>query len=518
MAVILSVKKSTYGSPYAWYKLETDTISNRTANTVDITFKATSRLDNAGSSLGRSYDLTAGIYVINKWYNFKIKDNESWSGTTLHTKTQTLTITGINPADVELTGIKYRVVSSASDNASGLNATACSNIPIPLFHNPPIISAYTIEETNQALINASVSDDVFVANLSQKEIDITYTLEDATFQDATVYNGLTNVYDSEQLPIIMDLTTNALRVDESGVPIVVSVTDSYNTRGYFSNTSGSVLSNPIFDYYTYIPYTKPSFTTTTNAKREGQISGQVSLNVEGIYFNGVIGNKDQSSYKPTIKYKFWKYGDTEPLTYTNTISSSDISISDGVFSVSSLDIGSTIETDSNYFSPEYAWRIKVYVEDYFTNNESNELQIQVGEATWTEYKDRVDFKKLTIRGNEILSPYVLYEDATGLINNITLDDDASNYQYLEIFYYYVGSPSWGYKSTKVYNPDGNNALLEFIVDNGGYLYICRELAYINGTSITKSDTVRWRLATGGGSSTRTANANDVCIYRVIGYK
>lgn len=516
MAVILNTKKSTYGSPYAWYKLETVTISNRTADTVDITFKSTSRLDNAGSSLGRNYDLTAGVYIKSKWYNYKIKDNESWSGTTLHTKNQTFTITGLNPAETELTGIKYRVVSSASDNASGLNATACYNIPVPLFHNPPVISAYEIEETNQDLIDAGVSDDVFVANLSQKEIDITYTLEEANFQDATVYNGLTNVYDSNSLPITMDLTTNALRVDESGVPIVVSVTDDLNTRGYFSNTSGAVLSNPIFDYYSYIPYTKPSFTATTNAKRQGQISGQVALNIEGAYFNGVIGNKDQTSYKPTLKYKYWKYGETEPDSYNDTIPSTDITINNGTFSVSGYEIGSTTETDSNYFDPEYAWRIKLYVEDYFANNESNELQIQVGEATWTEYKDRVDFKKLTVRGNEILSSYVLYEDVEGSIGTITLADTSANYKYIEIYYIYQGSPTWGVSSKKVFEPNGKSVLLDFMVDNNNYFYANRELANISGNQLTRSGGYRWRFAT-SGNPTRTA-VNNMSIVRVVGYK
>ena len=191
MAKILDEKKSTYGSPYCFYTVETTDIDNRTADTIDITFKVTSHLQYPNSSLGAGYNLTGGLYLNNAWYNFLIKQSESWSGTTNHIKNVTITVSNLGSSDTIIENIKFRVVSSASDNASGLNATACSNIAIESYHTPPLISGYTITETNQSLIDAGINDDLFVVGLSQKSFNISVTYEDATLDKATIYNALT---------------------------------------------------------------------------------------------------------------------------------------------------------------------------------------------------------------------------------------------------------------------------------------------------------------------------------------
>lgn len=460
------------------------------------------------------------------------------------------------------------------------NVSASGTRKLADLHKPPLINSYSITETNQDLINAGVSNDMFVANLSKKSVNISYELYDnATLTRATAFNHITP-YSNTTLPILIDFTQNPLVLQASketsilGVPFLVRVEDSLNGLRYFTNKYGNFTESPSTgeyrDFYNYIPYIPVSFTSTTKARRVGQLSGQVALDIEGIYFNNNVGNVSQGnvyaetedteflddknyymydsgnyllleegvdyqigddietyfttvydatgSYKPTIKYKYWKYEDTEPSTYDNVVSASDINVSNGTFSVSSLEIGSTTETDPNFFDPEYAYRIKVYVEDNFTNSESNELSITIGEATWTEYKDRVDFKKITVQGNDVLMPYVLFETDSKILDNYTLSDSAVNYKYLEIYYYWEDNPSWGVKMAKVDEPNGKAVLLDFVTDNNGYIYISREIANINGTSITKSGVVRWRIATGGGNSTRTANDNDMVIYKVIGYK
>ena len=266
-------------------------------------------------------------------------------------------------------------------------------------HKPPLVTGYSIIETNQDLINIGIADNVFVANLSKKSVNINYELYDnATLLRASVYNSTNQNYLSNTLPVIMDFTQFPLYTTEDGVPIYVRITDSLNGATYFTN-NGVVSGKINADFYNYINYIPISLTSsTTIAKRIGQISGRVGLNINGVYYNKTIGNVDQTSYKPIIKYKFWKYGDSEPSTYDYTIASENISTLNGTFSVSNYDIGSTRETDINYFDPEFAYRVKVYVEDNLTNTESSELQIQVGEAVWSEYPTRVDFKALSIQG------------------------------------------------------------------------------------------------------------------------
>ncbi len=152
---------------------------------------------------------------------------------------------------------------------------------------------------------------------------------------------------------------------------------------------------------TYIDYHKPLLIPTScTTKRNGQLSGKVYLNLQGTYYNGIVGNVDQSGlYKPTIKYKFWKSGTTEPSTYDNTISASDITINDGTFSVTNLEIGNDDTSATNYFDFNYSYNVKVSVEDTFGSlvKDFTTCIVTRGKAIWTEYADRVDFEKITTR-------------------------------------------------------------------------------------------------------------------------
>lgn len=418
MAKILNEAKSSIGSPYAFYTIYADEIPNtRTVDTVQIDITVYSHLQYSQSYLGSGYPLTGYLTLNGTEYSIPLKaSNETWSGTTQHRADAQFTVSNLVASQTTLSNVKFRVMSRSTSDSGYLPSTSCENIAITIGHNIPSDISYTMTETNPLLISAGVSDDIFVENLSQKEFNVSYTLHDgATMTELGVINRIT-YYSYTTNPFTLDLTNiqlNKWTTDNTKIPIIAYVRDNFNTQG-----TSSPGNNP--DLYSYIAYTPVSIlNTSTMARRVGQLSGQVAINVEGNYYNGSIGNVDHSSYKPTIKYKYWKLGDTEPSTYANTISASDISISNGSFSVSSLNIGSTTETDPNFFDPEYAYRIKLYIEDGFTSLESNELQIQVGEATWTEYKDRVDFKAITLKGANIVESgsnsngsYVKYADGT----------------------------------------------------------------------------------------------------------
>jgi hypothetical protein len=235
---------------------------------------------------------------------------------------------------------------------------------------------------------------VFVKNLSIKSFKISGNIYGgATIKEYSIYNRIVP-YSSTTLPVIVDLTQYVLQTDLtyiSKIPITAQLIDSFETAGYSTT-----------DLYDYIEYYKVNLIeTSTVAKRNGQTSGKVYLNILGNLFNGVVGNVDQTSYKPIIKYKFWKLGDVEPTTYDYIVNDAAIILDNGKFSISRFEIGTSDEKKVNYFNPEYAYRLKVYVEDNFSSYETIEKTIPVGEATWTEYKDRVDFKKVTIKGNEV---------------------------------------------------------------------------------------------------------------------
>lgn len=429
MAVILNNKKSTYGSPYCYYTVEYTDTTNRTATSVDITFKITSHLAYSSSSLGTGRSLIAQLYINGAWSNnITLKaSSDSWSGTSNHTKTQTLTITGLSSTDTTLSGIKFKVNSSAGDNACGLNSTSCSDITIPTGHTPPKISSYTMIEMNSAL--SGVAGNVIAENLSKKRFTVTYTLYDgATISRVGIYNGVkpysTTTYTQVTgNTIIFDLDCSQFSFDKSDseptkIPIVVRIIDSFDTMG-----TKPAPQTP--DLYSYIPYTLPTITDSgVIVKRIGQTSGRVGITLSGNYYNGTVGNTNQGgTYKPTIKYKYWETGTTEPTTYANTIPSGSITISNGTFSVNNYDIGSTTTSASNYFDPEKSYRVKIQVNDTFKTYELSEAKsVPLGEALWTEYKDRVDFKKLTINKKQIITTqeYTLYTGATASNSVATL--------------------------------------------------------------------------------------------------
>lgn len=398
MATLLNEKKSTGGDPYAYYTVNA-TASDRTANDVKVVVEVISRLSSSKAFLGTgaTYGRDGYITLLGKEYKIPLKaTNERWSGTTKHIAYSGELTIEIEGSKSQIENIKFRVnpTGSASGNynqAAALKSTSCSNLYIGIGHEKPSNVSFTITEKNQKLIDAGISNETFVNNLSIKEYNISATLHDGA--SVSNYNIVNRVYieSSKVTPFQIDYSiSDILLWQETGkVPIRAIVDDNMNASG-----SSSSAANP--NLYDYIPYTKVGLIeTSTTVRRNGQTSGKVKLNINGTYYNGSIGNITQT--KPTIKYKFWKLGDTEPTTYDNTIPSNSINVTGNNFVVNNYEIGSSVETATNYFNPELAYRVKIYVEDNFTKYTSQEKSIPVGEATWTEYKDRVDFKKITIK-------------------------------------------------------------------------------------------------------------------------
>ena len=407
MAKILSNKKSTGGSPYAYYTVEA-TSSNRSTSSVDITIKVTSNLQADASSLGigNNFGLIGYITLNNIEYSMTLKaTNVTWKGTGKHTSTSTFNVDAPGSQE-EIKNVKFRVSrtgSYANDYSRGaaLSSTTCNNISIGIGHTPPSDVTFSLEETSQKLIDASVSETTYVKTLSNKKITLAYTLYDNATASKYGIQDKYNTYAFNTNPFIID--GSAIK-DEVGNKITFKtfVIDSMGGTGY----SNSIV-------YDYIDYNLVNLIeTATTAKRDGQTSGKVKLNINGTFYNGTIGNVTQT--KPTIKYKYWKLNDNEPTTFNNTISSNNISVTGNKFVVSNYEIGSTDETASNYFNPNNAYRVKIFVQDTFTTYASSEKSVPVGEATWSEYKDRVDFKKITVQGKNVL----FYENEdTYQINN-----------------------------------------------------------------------------------------------------
>lgn len=384
MAVILNNKKSTYSGPNAYYTVETTNITNRTQTSVDISFKVTVHLGNSESLSGTGRPLTGGLYLNGTWNTFVIKNSStSWSGTTKHYINTTITVSGLTASQSSITGVQFRSLGSSSGSTYGgiLTATSCSDITIPIGHTPPSVTLTSITETNADLISAGVSNDTFVANMSIKTFQLGAQLYDnasvSSYRikwDNTLYETQTS---SNPANITINFKNNPIIVNNNSVTLNYSVVDSMSS-----------VSNVISSNYTAIPYLAPTLSSTTSVKRYGQTSGLVRLNIAGTYFNGTIGNTTNDI---EIRYRYYEVGATPSVT-DHYISSAYITKSDGTFQVSSYEIGSTTETDPNYFDYTKSYVVEIYVDDAF-NTTTVSKRITKGVPVWSEYSDRVWFEK-----------------------------------------------------------------------------------------------------------------------------
>ena len=110
-----------------------------------------------------------------------------------------------------------------------------------------------------------------------------------------------------------------------------------------------------------------------------------------------------------------------------------------------------------------------------------------------------------------LAPKILFSgDSNGII---TLSESAANYSHMRI-YYRVYNDANGYRSVKIFEPNGKNVNLfagETGYDNGYFWPAGRDIT-INGTSITTRETNRYYAASSVSASSRTtAKTNYVYI-------
>lgn len=413
MAVILNNKKSTYGNPYCYYTLEYTNTANRTATNVDITFKVTSHLAYQSSTFGIGRTLKAQIYINGSWSAEQTlkSSSDSWAGTGNHTKTFTLTINDLNSTDATLSNIKFKVNSNASDNACQLSSTACSDITIPIGHKPPTFSISSITETNGNLTSAGITNNTFVDKLSSKRFIINYTTYDnATISKVIILNG-SNQFVSNIENISATQITCILFCGNINLYNTENKTKTYIGIKLVDSLGGEAATSQA--KYDYVPYTTPNIIDSDIIiQRTEQTSGEATISLNGTFYRGSVGNVNQAgTYKPTIKYKFWEAGDDEPETYDYSITTISVGMY-GTYSVSNYSIGSSNPTDTNYFKPTKAYRFKIKINDNFISYSTSEPKsLPVAQALWTEYKDRVDFENLTVRGNKIFYKNIMTANA-----------------------------------------------------------------------------------------------------------
>ena len=117
--------------------------------------------------------------------------------------------------------------------------------------------------------------------------------------------------------------------------------------------------------------------------------------------------------------------------------------------------------------------------------------------------------------NDKINGTTLYDNSTGSNGAITLSDSASNYNFIEIYFF---SADNDYSSVKVYNPNNKRVALTTGSFFGTQLYIKSANRTITDNTISLSDgnvDTEWNIANSTASSSA---GSKIKIYKVIGYK
>lgn len=114
--------------------------------------------------------------------------------------------------------------------------------------------------------------------------------------------------------------------------------------------------------------------------------------------------------------------------------------------------------------------------------------------------------------NEVLGK-VLYENNNGSNETVTLNDSASNYKFIEIFY---KSNDNAYSSVRVDTPNGKRVSLLAFWSIDDWLYGKIKQVSISNNKI--NNLAAQQLVIGSGASPTVSLSNYIYITKVIGYK
>ena len=311
-----------------------------------------------------------------------------------------------NPTTIDISS------TMTSSDFSPSSASANGKLTLSQLHEAPFLIGISFQETNSILSSTGIPSDTFVPYLSIKKATIEATTYDnATITKTKLLNG-SNIFESSTTTpkvVTMDFTKNELIYhydnfqEKNMVDLSVELTDSMGGVSKYGYPNTWV-----------VPYIKPNLiTTSSNIKRNGQVSGKVNLNLTGTFYNDKIGSKSNTI---ALSYKYWKKGATEPTTYI-TIPTSAYTISGNNFSIKNWNVANNgvviedVTKDSVYI-------FKIRIVDSFNSTNEIELLCPKGEWLTAKFKNRIDFLAITRQGKQIYpNIYSFDETIIGIYND-----------------------------------------------------------------------------------------------------
>lgn len=295
-------------------------------------------------------------------------------------------------------------------------------------------------------------------------------------------------------------TNNTIENVKSGVFNVYAIDSRNNSTLVTKNANETIAYNPLVK-------------GNISIARQNGVAEETNLTISGtidlVDFGDVVNSIQESKYR---------YKTTDSSTWSNYKNITVSVDNEGNISFSNLIQGDTADG----FDIGNSYNIEVLISDElssvtFTANLGSGIPNialhKNGVGIMGKY-DATEGGLFQIEGKKLLTPYLLYENASGNTGTITLSDSVQNYDYIEIYVLSTSDISTGYaqNSTKVWQPNGKTAWLTTgYCDNDSY-NIKLTSALLSGNQITKPYGY-WEFKSNSASKT-----NYVGITKVIGYK
>lgn len=357
----------------------------------------------------------------------------------------------------------------------------------------PSIENVSYLDSNKETVKITGNNQQIIRNHSTIEINLVNlkSFKGAILNKCTAtINGITKSFSNITGTSIDSISLNFGTVDISNNTVLtITLTDS---RGY---TATKELNISIINYI--------DLSINAVIKRTQPTTGEVDVTFSGNYYNGKLGNVDNSL---TISW-FYREKGTD-----NWISGGNITptISDNTFNN-----GNTAISLGKIFDYQKSYEFYLQVVDKLITLKPTYIVTQgIPVFNWGE--DFVNFmKKVLLNSVNILDKIdgvTLYDNPSGTTGTVTLSESAANFSYLEIHYKLVSSNVSYYANTKVYSPNGKRVSLIAAKPLANALILGACNKNISETNITNDYNGTYT------SFGPPASTNEIWVCKVVGYR
>lgn len=281
--------------------------TNRSENSVKLTFTITASLTKNTSYFGHGYGLKASVYVNGAWKSIILKTTTAyWKGRTGHTVSFSVNVDKLEATTVAVTGLKFKVerTDSVGGAAGKLSETKCKDLKINPY-KAPVIDSYYLKSTNYGTGSKWHGTTITRTIPADKAGDV--GASDFSFSYSQKMSIGDGKFDTQQIGSFQATLVNDSGKIIAGVMIQKSSPGTYANLLFYLN--GSLVGSNTVD----LSHKNTRFTESRSTKivKTGK---KITFNVCGIS-RAFKNDKIATAIVTKITFGFGAYGNKSPLEY-----------------------------------------------------------------------------------------------------------------------------------------------------------------------------------------------------------